>query len=476
MEGQPSENPKKVVSAEFRGTHDDLLHRLVREGLPDLIEALERRGRVLPRHVLGELERFCVCGDPLEGFAHLVCSNCGHHEIVPFFCKTRGFCPCCCGRRMAERAAAWCDHVLPVVPIRQWVLTFPWRRRFLLACHPELANGVLQVVMRVIFGWYRNRGKETGLGDVQTGAVSVLQRFGSALNANFHVHSLVLDGTYGRDGRGRLRFHATVAPSQEDIEGLTATIAERVERWLERRGYPGEGELSPTGNDEDDAQLLLMAASMEGRAALGPRAGRKTRRKGIPRNPESMPRRCAAVEGYNLHADVRAGTSDRKGLERLCRYLLRPPLAKARIEEDENGDVVVGLKRAWSDGTTQIVLSRLEFLERLAALVPPPGRNTVLYHGILAAHAAGRAEVVPRPSPESKRAKATIKLVRPEVSSNESRWLPWAELLERVFSVDAFCCPRCHGRMTLRAVIVGWPATERVLEGIEKAAARAAAA
>jgi hypothetical protein len=376
---------------------------------------------------------------------------------------------------MAERAAAWCDHVFPLVPIRQWVLTFPWRRRFLLACRPELVNGVLQVVMRVIFGWYRDRGKEMGFTDVQTGAVTVLQRFGSALNLNFHAHSLILDGYWARDGRGHLRFHPTVAPSQDDIEGLTATIAKRVERWLERKGYPGEGEVSPSGNDEDDAQVLLVAASMEGRAALGSRAGRKARRKGIPRSPDSLPRRCAAVDGYNLHADVRAGASDRKGLERLCRYLLRPPLAKARIGEDENGDIVVGLKRAWSDGTTQIVLSRLEFLERLAALVPPPGRNTILYHGILAAHAAGRAEVVPRPSPESKSAKATIKLVRTEVSSNESRWLPWAELLERVFAVDALCCPRCHGRMALRAVIVGWPATERVLDGIEKAMAAAAA-
>jgi hypothetical protein len=77
---------------------------------------------------------------------------------------------------------------------------------------------------------------------------------------------------------------------------------------------------------------------------------------------------------------------------------------------------------------------------------------------------------------ESKRSKARVKLVRPEVSSTESRWLPWAELLERVFAVDALCCPRCHGRMALRALIVGWQATERVLEGIEKATARAAAA
>ena len=398
IETQASEKTpsRPAPSTELRGTHDDLLHRIVREGLPQLLGALEERGRYLPGYVLSELERFSTCQDPVEGFAHLVCPDCGHHRIVPFSCKTRGFCPCCCGRRMAERAATWCDSIIPHVPVRQWVLTLPWNRRFLFSCHPELAKGALHVVLRAIFGWYRSRGQALGIPDGKTGSISVFQRFGSALNLNLHVHSLVLDGVYARDAKtGLLRFHALAPPSQEDMEELVSTIAKRVERWLERKGHGSHREDTPMEEDPNDAQILLKAASMEGRAALGRRAGRKTRRMGQPRNPYAMPRRCAAVDGYNLHADVRVSLNDRAGLERICRYLLRPPLSRARLDENEEGDLVVQLKRAWSDGTTQIVLTRLEFLERLCALVPQPGVNQVLYHGILAAHAEGRAEIVP---------------------------------------------------------------------------------
>ncbi len=51
-----------------------------------------------------------------------------------------GWCPSCGGRRMAVRAAHWVDRVFPHVRIRQWVLTFPWARRWLLARRPELAR------------------------------------------------------------------------------------------------------------------------------------------------------------------------------------------------------------------------------------------------------------------------------------------------------------------------------------------------
>jgi hypothetical protein len=71
------------------------------------------------------------------------------------------------------------------------------------------------------------------------------------------------------------------------------------------------------------------------------------------------------------------GARDRKGLERLCRYIARPPLAKSRLETRQDGTVVIRLKQPWADGTGAIQLSRLELMERLAALVPPPRKNQV---------------------------------------------------------------------------------------------------
>ncbi len=65
----------------------------------------------------------------------------------------------------------------------------------------------------------------------------------------------------------------------------------------------------------------------------------------------------------------------------------RPPLGSAR-------------GRLWSDGTTHLLLSPLELIEKIAALVPPPRLNLVRYHGVLAPNAAGREHIVPGSCPE----------------------------------------------------------------------------
>ena len=79
-----------------------------------------------------------------------------------------------------------------------------------------------------------------------------------------------------------------------------------------------------------------------------------------------------AAHGFSLHAGVRCGAHQRKEFERLCRYITRPAIANERLKRDGAGDVVLQLKSAWRDGTTHIRMSPLEFMQRLAALVPRP--------------------------------------------------------------------------------------------------------
>ena len=61
-----------------------------------------------------------------------------------------------------------------------------------------------------------------------------------------------------------------------------------------------------------------------------------------------------------------------KELERLCRYITRPAIANQRLKRNPAGQLVLQLKSPWRDGTTHIVMSPLELMQRLAALVPPP--------------------------------------------------------------------------------------------------------
>jgi hypothetical protein len=82
---------------------------------------------------------------------------------------------------MAETAARLVDHVLPRVPVRQWVLLFPIPLRTLFAAQPQLLAPVLQVIHRVLAPFLI---KQAGLkrSAANTGAVTLIQRFGSAAN------------------------------------------------------------------------------------------------------------------------------------------------------------------------------------------------------------------------------------------------------------------------------------------------------
>ena len=81
---------------------------------------------------------------------------------------------------------------------------------------------------------------------------------------------------------------------------------------------------------------------------------------------------ATSPDGFSLHAAVRCGADDRQALEQLCRYITRPALANERVQTNAAGQVVLKLKTLWRDGTTHIVMSPLEFMQRLAALVPRP--------------------------------------------------------------------------------------------------------
>jgi hypothetical protein len=96
-----------------------------------------------------------------------------------------------------------------------------------------------------------------------------------------------------------------------------------------------------------------------------------------------------------LHAGVRCGAHQRKELERLCRYITRPAIANERLKRNGASDVVLQLKSAWRDGTTHIKMSPLEFMQRLAALLPRPRLHLIRFHGVLAPNAGLRAAVVP---------------------------------------------------------------------------------
>ena len=141
---------------------------------------------------------------------------------------------------MTERAAHLVDAVLPWVPVRQWVLTVPYRLRYQMAWNHGLSRAVLGVYTRALGDVYARGARARGIEGGQTGMVTALQRAGGALNTNVHFHTLVLDGVFTEAPGGALAFHPAPGPSDAEVAAAVATIRHRVQRLLVRRGLePG---------------------------------------------------------------------------------------------------------------------------------------------------------------------------------------------------------------------------------------------
>jgi ribosomal protein S27E len=135
----------------------------------------------LPDYVQREFEAYLKCGRLEHGFMRVRCENCHVERLVAFSCKRRGFCPSCGARRMAESAALLVDAVFPCQPVRQWVLSFPYPLRFLFASRPVIMGRVLGIVYRAIATHLIKKAGFTKK-TARTGAVTLIQRFGGALN------------------------------------------------------------------------------------------------------------------------------------------------------------------------------------------------------------------------------------------------------------------------------------------------------
>jgi hypothetical protein len=315
------------------------LYRLVQQHAATFFaQAEDAAGADLPQFVKDEFDAFLECGILAHGFLRLRCGDCGHDKLVAFSCKRRGFCPSCGARRMSQTAAHLLDHVIPHV---QWVLSLPIPLRLLLAAQPKLVTPVLQVVHRVITRFLlKQAGVKTDEAD--SGAVTLIQRFGSAANLNIHLHCLVLDGVYRRGTDGAPEFVEVPAPTDEALQTVLHKVIMRMMKLLTRRGVLVEEEgwtyIADNDSDSDEARALrpLQAAACTYRIAFGPRAGQKvlTVQGALPRETDFEQSLCADISGFSLHAAVRCGADDRQALEQLCRYITRPALANGPTPPD----------------------------------------------------------------------------------------------------------------------------------------------
>jgi hypothetical protein len=346
------------------------------------------------------------------------CNGCRDEHLVAFSCKRRGFCPSCGARRMIETSAHLVDHVFPEVPVRQWVLSFPWPLRLLFASQPDALGRCLSVIIRATQTNLAHRAGLTASAGARTGVVTLIQRFGSALNLNIHLHMLILDGVYTMEQNGP-RFHRVVAPDPQTLERLLNRLVQRIVRRLTRDGLLIQDPDQPWLNLEPSDSLdQLNAASIRYRITVGQGAGGRT----------------------------------------------------------------LTLKNPFRDGTTHILFSPQDFVARLAALVPRPWVNLTRYHGVFAPSSPMRRAIVPTPARARQKRKsknpATAQATReqqPAATPTDSADPPtapltWAQRLKRVFDIDINLCPLCGGQLRVIADITDPDLIRKILDHVQKRA------
>ena len=305
----------------------------------------------------------------------------------------------------------------------------------------------------------------------RSGSIAFVQRFGSALNLNVHFHLLQIEGLYEPRTTGRPKFRKGKPPANKDIEFLVAKISMRVVRLLRRTGHlqelsPDEAACDPLF-EEDPTYASCMSASVKNQIALGERRGQRVRFIGSGfgyegEQPALKGKLCAMVNGFSLHAAVQIPRHRRDQLERLIRYTARSSVCMDRMSITETGDIIYELGSVWKNGITHVLLSPLELIEKLAALVPLPNMHSSRYWGVIAPNSKMRKEVIPgKTRAEIKKEKEkSAEQEDPERKPNKGSW---SKLLSKVFGMDISKCRECGGEMRVTSSIVRVDVIQNIL-------------
>jgi DNA-directed RNA polymerase subunit RPC12/RpoP len=430
--------PARTAVYRRRRPERTVLYRTVQTHLATWLELTcdRRRGAAGPAYAEREFRRYLDCGILATGFARARCAKCGHDFLIAWSCKGRGVCPACNTRRMVETTAHLAEHVFPRLPVRQWVLSVPKRLRDHLEHDPAIETLALRIFLSVVEQAVCRACPAAG-SDSRIGAVAFIHRFGALLNPHEHFHCIVIEGVFEADASGAATFHESGAPDQKLLDEVQAKVRRRLLRALARRGV-----LEP-----EDAETM---ASWE-------HGG-----------------------GFSLDAGVRIEAADRQGLERLLRYCARPAFALERLREIDAEHLVYESVKPGPGGSVSLMLTPLELIERLAALIPPPRRHRHRYYGVLAPNAPLRAQVttlagvpesltaplVTATETETETEPIAAQITAPGASSGSegeeqaeeallrrAARYAWALLLARIYEVFPLVCPRCGGEMRIIAFI-----------------------
>ena len=378
-------------------------------------ERFERRCGFWRGFVDEQVRRYLDCGLFENGFARIRCPDCAEEYLLAFSCKTRELCPSCAAKRSAATAALLAEEVFEKVGHAQWVFVMPKMLRPYFLHHRELLGGLARAAWETVL---ELMSEAIGEEAIRPGMVAVVQTAGDLGNWHPHVHALVSRGGWTQDGEW-------IPMAFVDEHSAELLFRHKVIRFLQ-----GVGLLA-----EDRTELLL--------------SWRHT--------------------GFSVHNRVRVEPEDRPAVERLARYIMRPPISLERMSWDGVGEVRYRRKRGHeSSGLNEREVEAFdpqEFLARVIMHIPEPRRHLVRYYGWYSNVSRGKRRKAEAADGEVGAMGVAPDSRAAQVEARDARALrrSWAQLIKRIYEVDPMVCPSCGSEMKVISFITEHDVIDAIL-------------
>ena len=328
------------------------------------------------------LFRFLDCGNLRNGFRTARCDNCGVNHILPYSCK-KSFCPSCSQRHSLEFAENMVNHIISGIPVRSITLTIPKRIRIFFNYDHSLFQKLSHSAYETFFELYREILENKNM---IPGMVCSIHTYGKLVNLHPHVHALVSEGAYERDGSFH---HISYMPSRSQLEELFTL---NVLRMLVK-------EEKISGNVADN--ILNWKHS-----------------------------------GFNVYVGASIHPEDKEIRERAAAYLIHPAISLEKMRYlPEEGRVVYGDRRASKS------FNALDFLAMAVSHIPDKNERRIAYYGWWSNKTRGM-----RKKTESA-GNIIINLehsICPMMLKKK-----WAYFIRKVWGADPEKCLKCGGKMII---------------------------
>jgi transposase-like protein len=353
------------------------------------------------------VEKFLDCGDLTQGFARIKCGQCQHEYLLAFSCKGRYFCPSCHQKRVLQFGEWVTEQVLAPIPHRQYVFTIPKILRVYFRKDRRLLGKLSQCAYECLKVFFQATLRRK---NAVPRVIVAIQTFGDLVNFHLHLHAIVFDGLFAPNGW----FYML---PKIDLKKLEALFRHRVLKMLLR-----EGKI-------DEALIKKL---------LGWRHS-----------------------GFSIHHQVRIGSQDQPGREKLAQYILRSPFSQQKMRYHPKSKTVLYrskmnpvLKRNFE------VFPVLDWIAALTAHIPNQGEHLVRYYGYYSNASRGKRKKA-QDQAQQAAPEGTVEIAPPLVSPALKQ--RWAELIKEVYEADPLVCPRCGGSMRILAFIDQSEIIEKIL-------------